>query len=127
MIAGPQIYKVESNKNQNHGMKHRTRIEHSSNDVDHERNCIATHLYNNHLTLPDMLDKQLRLSGPLKGVGLCKHLRKYVMWQACSLEACNNKEKITHSNIVENVFYPAENAKGHIRTNASINQPSTNA
>jgi hypothetical protein len=125
--AGPQLCKVESNKNQNHGTKQRTRIEHSSSDADHERNCIATHLYNKHLRLPELLGKQLRLSGPSKGVGLCKHLRKYAAWQACSLEARNNKAKITHSNMVENVFYPTENAKGNIRTNASINPPSTNA
>jgi hypothetical protein len=85
-----------------------------ASDADHERNCIATHLYNNHLTLLELLGKQLRLSGPSKGIGLCKHLRKYAAWQTCSLEACNNKAKIRHSNMVENVFYPAENAKGDI-------------
>jgi hypothetical protein len=95
-------------------MKHQTRIKHLSNDVDHERNCIATHLYNNHLTLPELLGKQLRLSGLSKGVGLCKHLRKYAVWQTCSLEARNNKAKIRHSNMVENVFYPVENVKGDI-------------
>jgi hypothetical protein len=125
--AGPQLCKVESNKNQNHGTKQRTRIDHSSNDVDHERNCVAMHLYNKHLRLAELLGKQLRLSGLSKGIGLCKHLRKYAVWQACSLEAHNNKEKIRHSNLVENVFYLAENAKGNIRTNASINLPSTNA
>jgi hypothetical protein len=92
-----------------------------------ERNCIATHLYNKHLRLADLLGKHLRLSGPSKGVALCKHLRENAAWQACSLEPHNNKEKITHSNILENVFYLAKNAKGNIRTNASINPPSTNA
>jgi hypothetical protein len=112
--AGPQLFKVESNRNQNHGTNQRTRIEHSNSDDDNERNCIATHMYNNHLTLPDLLGGQLRLSGPLKGIGLCKHLRKYAAWQAYSLKSHNNKEKITHSNMVENVFYPTENAKGNI-------------
>jgi hypothetical protein len=41
-----------------------------------EQNCIATHLYNKHLGLLDLLGKHLRLSGPSKGVALCKHLRK---------------------------------------------------
>jgi hypothetical protein len=113
-IAGPQLCKVESNKNQNHGTKHQTRIEHSSSDADHEHNCIATHLYNNHLTLPELLGKQLRLSGSSKGIGMCKNLRKYASWQTYSLEARNNKEKIRHSNMVENVFYPTKNAKGEI-------------
>jgi hypothetical protein len=126
-IAGPQLCKVESNKNQNHGTKHQTRIKHLSSDADHERNYIATHLYNNHLTLPEMLGKQLRLSGPSKGIGMCKHLRKYAAWKTCSIEARNNKAKIRHSNMVENVFYSTENAKGDIRTNARINPPSTNA
>jgi hypothetical protein len=92
-----------------------------------ERNCIATHLYNKHLRLPDLLGKHLRLSEPSKGIALCKHLRKNAAWQACSLEARKNKAKITHSNMLENVFYLAENAKANIRTNASINPPSTNA
>jgi hypothetical protein len=100
--AGPQLCKVESNRNQNHGTNQQTKIKHSSRDVDDEQNCIATHLYNNHLTLPELLGEQLRLSIPSKGVGLCKHLRKYAVWHACSLEARNNKEKITHSNMVEN-------------------------
>jgi hypothetical protein len=69
-----------------------------------ERNCIATHLYNKHLRLSDLLGKHLRLSGPSKGVALCKHLRKNAVWQAYSLEARKNKEKITHSNMLENVF-----------------------
>jgi hypothetical protein len=77
-----------------------------------KRNCIATHLYNKHLRLPNLLGK---------------HLRKNTVRQACSLEARNNKAKITHSNMLENVFYLAENAKGNIPTNASINPPSTNA
>ena len=69
-----------------------------------ERNCIATHLYNKHLRLPDLLDKHLRLSEPSKGTSLCKYLRKNAVWQACSLEARKNKAKMTHSNMLENVF-----------------------
>jgi hypothetical protein len=69
-----------------------------------EQNCIATPLYNKHLSLPDLLGKHLRLSEPSKGVFLCKHLRKNAVWQASSLEAGKNEAKITHSNMLENVF-----------------------
>ena len=75
-----------------------------------ERNCIPTHLYNKHLRLPDLLGKHLTLSGPSKGLALYKNLRKNAAWQASSLEACNNKEKIRHTNIVDNLFKLAENA-----------------
>ena len=78
--AGPQLCKVESNKNHNHGTKQRTRMEHKSRDTDHEQNCIARHLYNKHLRLAELLGKKLRLSGLSKGVGMCKHLRKYAAW-----------------------------------------------
>jgi hypothetical protein len=102
-------------------------MEHKSRDVGHEQNCIARHLYNKHLIWAEILGKQLRQQGPSKDVVLCKHLRKDAVWHDCSLEACNNKAKIRHSNIVENVFHTTENAKGNIRTNASINPCSTNA
>ena len=92
-----------------------------------ERSCIATHLYNKHLRLRDMLGKHLRLSKLSKVIALCKHLRKNIGWQVCSLEARKNKEKITHSNILENVFYLPKNAKSNIRTKDNINPPSTNA
>ena len=62
------------------------------------------HLYNKHLRLPDLLGKDLRLSGLPKGLALYKHLRKNAAWQAYSLEARNNKTKITHTNMVDNVF-----------------------
>jgi len=75
-----------------------------------ERNCIPTHLYNKHLRLPKLLGKHSRLSGPSKGLALFKHLRKNAAWQASSLEAHNNKEKIRHTNMVHNVFKLAENA-----------------
>jgi hypothetical protein len=68
------------------------------------------HLYNKHLRLPELLGKHLRLSGPSKGLALFKHLRKNAAWQASSLEARNNKEKITHSNMVDNVLKPTGNA-----------------
>jgi hypothetical protein len=75
-----------------------------------ERNCIPTHLYNKHLRLPELLGKHLRLSGPSKGLALFKHLRKNAAWQASSLEARNNKAKIRHSNMVDNVLKPTGNA-----------------
>jgi hypothetical protein len=58
--AGPQLYKIKSNKNQNHGTKQQTRMEHKRRDVIHEQNFIARHLYNKHLRLEELLGKQLR-------------------------------------------------------------------
>ena len=75
-----------------------------------ERNCIPMHLYNKHLRLPKLLGKHLRLSGPSKGLALYKHLRKNAVWQASSLKARNNKAKIRHSNMVDNVLKPTRNA-----------------
>jgi len=49
---------VENNSAQFHCKQHHKKM---------ERNCIATHLYNKHLRLPDLLGKQLRLSKLVEG------------------------------------------------------------